>query len=129
MRTARKTLNTCLRRTQATRRRRTRKTAAATIILRRRAQARAAACRVAGRRSTCSSKVVSDKLEALKNLIPGHVNNKGGGGGGGGTVKADELFQETADYIVLLKTRVVVLQSLIQFYGSMEMDNQNVVIL
>ncbi|KAL5739187.1 hypothetical protein ACOSP7_028109 [Xanthoceras sorbifolium] len=127
MRTARKTLNTCLRRTQATRRRRTRKTAAATIILRRRAQARAAACRVAGRRSTCSSKVVSDKLEALKNLIPGHVNNEGGGGGG--TVKADELFQETADYIVLLKTRVVVLQSLIQFYGSMEMDNQNVVIL
>ncbi|KAF7135686.1 hypothetical protein RHSIM_Rhsim08G0074700 [Rhododendron simsii] len=43
-----------------------------------------------------SSSVVSDKLEALKNLIPAHAN---------GERKPDQLFQETADYIVLLKTQ------------------------
>ncbi|KAK3212590.1 hypothetical protein Dsin_017296 [Dipteronia sinensis] len=112
MRTTRKTLKTCLRRTQTTRRRRR-----TSRILRRRAQARV------GRRSTCSSKVVWDKLETLKNLIPGQINNEER------TVKADQLFQETADYILLLRTRVVVLQRLIHFYGSMELDIQNIVIL
>ncbi|KAG5535181.1 hypothetical protein RHGRI_023087 [Rhododendron griersonianum] len=60
---------------------------------------------------SCSS-VVSDKLEALKNLIPAHAN---------GERKPDQLFQETADYIVLLKTQVLILQRLVDFYGS----NQN----
>uniref|UniRef100_A0A5B6ZTC9 BHLH domain-containing protein n=1 Tax=Davidia involucrata TaxID=16924 RepID=A0A5B6ZTC9_DAVIN len=59
----------------------------------------------------CSS--VSDKLEALKNLIPAHS----------GEIKADQLFQETADYIVLLRTRVLILQRLIDFYGSSEDQN------
>lgn len=58
---------------------------------------------------------VSDKMEALKNLIPATRN---------GEVKADQLFQETADYIVLLRTQVLVLKGLIDFYGSStERDN------
>nr|GME11394.1 transcription factor PAR2-like [Ipomoea batatas] len=51
---------------------------------------------------------VSDKLEALKQLIPSHDEE----------IKGDQLFQETADYIVLLRTQVLVLQKLIDFYGS-----------
>lgn len=58
------------------------------------------------------------KLQALKKLIPGQSS--------GETMKADQLFQETADYIVLLKTRVVVLQKLIEFYGNVS-ENHNAV--
>lgn len=65
---------------------------------------------------TCSK--VSDKLEALKNLIPAHHE--------GEMVKPDQLFQQTADYIVLLRTQLVILQKLIEFYGSSESD-QNAV--
>ncbi|XVF60660.1 hypothetical protein PTKIN_Ptkin08bG0066000 [Pterospermum kingtungense] len=59
---------------------------------------------------------VSDKLEALKSLIPHHrAQNESDG-----MVKAEELFQETADYIIVLKAQVFVLQKLIEFY-----DNHN----
>ncbi|KAF9624150.1 hypothetical protein IFM89_008088 [Coptis chinensis] len=54
---------------------------------------------------------VSEKLEALKNLIP--TKNEE-------TRKADQLFEETADYIVFLRTQVEVLQRLIDIYGSNE---------
>ncbi|KAL2552214.1 uncharacterized protein Fot_05833 [Forsythia ovata] len=61
---------------------------------------------------------ISDKLEALKNLIPSHNEN----------TKPDQLFQETADYIVLLETQVLVLQKLIDFYGSQpHHENENAV--
>ncbi|KAK2989849.1 hypothetical protein RJ640_025508 [Escallonia rubra] len=43
---------------------------------------------------------VPDKLEALKNLIPA----------GNGDIKPDQLFQETADYIVHLQAKVSILQ-------------------
>ena len=33
-------------------------------------------------------------------------------------MKPDQLFKETAEYIVLLRTRVVVLQKLIEYYGN-----------
>ncbi|PHU27513.1 hypothetical protein BC332_05845 [Capsicum chinense] len=46
-----------------------------------------------GRIGQCTS--VSEKLEALKQLIP--ANN--------GEIKPDQLFEETADYIVLLRTQ------------------------
>lgn len=59
-----------------------------------------------GRIGPCIS--VSEKLEALKQLIP--ANN--------GEIKPDQLFKETADYIVLLRTQVFVLQKLVDFYGS-----------
>ncbi|MCE3051624.1 hypothetical protein HAX54_050346, partial [Datura stramonium] len=49
---------------------------------------------------------ISEKLEALKQLLP--VNN--------GELKADQLFEETADYIVLLRTQIFVLQKLLDFY-------------
>ncbi|KAL2335451.1 hypothetical protein Fmac_016664 [Flemingia macrophylla] len=52
---------------------------------------------------------LSQKLEALKNLIPTHTAD---------TVKPDQLFKETADYIVLLRTRVALLQNLIDFYAN-----------
>ncbi|KAF4397626.1 hypothetical protein G4B88_027366 [Cannabis sativa] len=61
---------------------------------------------------TCSK--VADKLEALKNLIPTHEEE---------TVKPEQLFQQTADYIVLLRTQVVILQKLVDFYGSGEAEN------
>ncbi|KAJ9173206.1 hypothetical protein P3X46_016369 [Hevea brasiliensis] len=67
---------------------------------------------------SCSK--VSDKLEALKNLIPPHSRE---------IVKDDQLFQETANYILLLRTQVFVLQRLIEFYGSNTTDpNTNAVL-
>ncbi|XP_027359474.1 uncharacterized protein LOC113868107 [Abrus precatorius] len=66
----------------------------------------------------CKSKL-SQKLQALKSLIPTHNGN---------TVKPDQLFKETADYIVLLRTRVVVLQKLIEYYGN-NTEDDNVVLL
>ncbi|KAK4346429.1 hypothetical protein RND71_032768 [Anisodus tanguticus] len=62
----------------------------------------------------CTS--VSEKLEALKQLIP--ANN--------GEIKTDQLFKETADYIVLLRTQVFVLQKLVDFYGSNTDPNQDI---
>ncbi|EXB38092.1 hypothetical protein L484_021014 [Morus notabilis] len=85
--------------------------------LRRRPRSRDCCAAVSRRRCdnggrTCSK--VSDKLEALKNLIPAQE---------GEIVKADQLFQQTADYIVLLRAKVVILQKLIEFYGSSESEN------
>ncbi|XP_050228830.1 uncharacterized protein LOC126678020 [Mercurialis annua] len=107
----------------------TKRTSSTTSIFQRRRRrtsvhARRRVCKKSEAKTTkFSSSKVSDKLEALKNLIP--ANN-------GDTVKPDQLFQETADYIVLLKTQVFVLQKLIQFYGSnaAEADNNsNAVVL
>ncbi|CAK8533428.1 unnamed protein product [Lathyrus sativus] len=63
----------------------------------------------------CKSKKkkLSLKLKALKNLIPSH---------NGDEVKTDELFKETADYIVFLRTRVFILQKLVEIYGN---NNEN----
>lgn len=66
-------------------------------------------------RRRCSIEV-AEKLESLRNLIP-----QGRGGGGDeevGKPATDRLFQETADYILRLRAQVVVLQRLIQRYGS-----------
>ncbi|KAL3526584.1 hypothetical protein ACH5RR_011240 [Cinchona calisaya] len=69
-------------------------------------------CRKPLRGSSGCSHAVSNKLEALKNLIPLHDDNHGR------EMKTDQLFQETADYIVLLQTQISVLQKLVDFYGS-----------
>ncbi|OMP14325.1 hypothetical protein COLO4_00052 [Corchorus olitorius] len=62
---------------------------------------------------------VSDKLEALKSLIPHRVENGSSSGDDDDEiVKAEQLFQETADYIVVLKTQVFVLQKLIEIYDE-----------
>ncbi|KAE8695750.1 UDP-glucoronosyl/UDP-glucosyl transferase family protein [Hibiscus syriacus] len=68
------------------------------------------------RRRICNNsfkprEVISDKLEALKSLIPCNVGN-----GSNEEVKVEQLFQETADYIITLKTQAFVLQKLIDFY-------------
>ncbi|KAK7365033.1 hypothetical protein VNO80_13797 [Phaseolus coccineus] len=63
------------------------------------------------------SQKLSQKLEALKNLIPATTNTEEE------AVKPDQLFKETAEYIVLLRTRVVVLQKLIEFYGNNSTQN------
>lgn len=45
-------------------------------------------------------------------------------------IKADQLFQETADYIVLLRTQISVLQKLVDLYGSsagQDQQSQNAV--
>ncbi|KAI4321337.1 hypothetical protein MLD38_034733 [Melastoma candidum] len=68
------------------------------------------------------SEEFSMKLEALKNLIPPSSGGCGETSGPG----ADELFRETADYILQLKAQVVVLQSLIKIYGSADqVDGDN----
>ncbi|CAK9324110.1 unnamed protein product [Citrullus colocynthis] len=63
----------------------------------------------------CTSDV-SAKLESLQSLIPTRSED-------GGHRRAEELFQQTADYIVLLKNQVFVLQRLIEFYGSGDLEN------
>ncbi|KAI3452227.1 hypothetical protein Pfo_008892 [Paulownia fortunei] len=60
---------------------------------------------------------VSDKLEALRSLIPSQDEE----------INPDQLFKETADYIVLLKTQVFVLQKLVDFYGSQPQENRDAV--
>ncbi|KAG7016112.1 hypothetical protein SDJN02_21216, partial [Cucurbita argyrosperma subsp. argyrosperma] len=52
---------------------------------------------------------VSAKLEALQSLIPAQSAEGR---------QTEQLFKETADYIVLLKTQVVILQKLVDFFGS-----------
>lgn len=72
--------------------------------------------------NSAAATLISDKLEALKSLIPAHID--------GEDIKADELFQETADYIVLLRTQILVLQKLITFYACPpppQDNNQNAV--
>ncbi|XP_047321043.1 uncharacterized protein LOC124925115 [Impatiens glandulifera] len=64
---------------------------------------------------TCSS--VSDKLIALKSLIPTQDQDRE-------IVKAEQLFQETANYIVRLKAQVFVLQRLVDLYGSNQEEDQ-----
>ncbi|KAI3722459.1 hypothetical protein L2E82_33497 [Cichorium intybus] len=63
---------------------------------------------------------VSDKLEALKNLIPAQDNDKSGPTTTttDAASSADQLYQETADYILLLRTQVSILQKLVDIYGS-----------
>lgn len=62
-------------------------------------------------RASWCSPAVSEKLEALNNLVPPvHIDR--------GEIKADQLFQETAEYIVLLQNQISVLQKLVDFYGS-----------
>ncbi|RYQ86003.1 hypothetical protein HN51_060113 [Arachis hypogaea] len=66
-----------------------------------------------------SSSKVSQKLEALKNLIPTKNNYYNHNNDRMAMMKpTDRLFQETADYIISLKTMVVILQNLIEFYGD-----------
>ncbi|OIV90220.1 hypothetical protein TanjilG_01416 [Lupinus angustifolius] len=62
---------------------------------------------------------LSQKLHALKNLVPTH---------NGDIVKPYHLFQETADYIVLLRTRVMILHKLIEFYGNNH-EHENALLL
>lgn len=68
----------------------------------------------------CKSNKLSQKLKALKNLIPSQNEDE---------VKPDQLFKETADYIVFLRTRVLILQKLVEFYGNNNNENENVVLL
>ncbi|XP_057443562.1 uncharacterized protein LOC130735661 [Lotus japonicus] len=67
-----------------------------------------------------SKSKLSQKLQALKDLIPTH---------NGEMVKPDQLFKETADYIVLLRTRVLVLQKLIEYYGNNPDENEDALLL
>lgn len=62
-----------------------------------------------------------EKLLALKSLLPRQANVGGG--------ETDELFQETADYIVRLRTQVVVLKKLIEIYDNNISDQKKEVVL
>ncbi|XP_047958965.1 uncharacterized protein LOC125204362 [Salvia hispanica] len=67
------------------------------------------------RNSADTDSSVSGKLAALRSLIPSGI----------GDAKPEQLFRETADYIVLLKTQVLVLQKLVDFYGSQSQENRD----
>lgn len=59
--------------------------------------------------SSSTAAAVSVKLAALKSLLPRQNDD---------VVNADTLFQQTADYIMVLRTQVSILQQLVDFYGS-----------
>jgi len=61
-----------------------------------------------------------EKLLALKSLLPPPVNVGGG--------ETEELFQETAEYIVKLRTQVVVLKKLIEIYDNSSDQKKDVVL-
>lgn len=65
-----------------------------------------------------AASTVSGKLAALRDLIPSESAD----------AKPEQLFRETADYIVLLKTQVHVLQKLVDFYGSQSPENRDGVV-
>ncbi|KAG7548508.1 hypothetical protein ISN44_As12g036900 [Arabidopsis suecica] len=82
--------------------------------------------------SSCGGDKFSEKLQALKSLLPpatttepsrqdAYVEEDSGSG------VTEQLFQETADYIVRLRTQVVVLQKLIEIYGSSDQTEDNFV--
>lgn len=73
--------------------------------------------------STLGCSEVSTKLEALQSLIPPQS-----AAGHGQPRQADELFKDTADYIVVLKTQVVILQKLVDFFGSACSDSPDAVV-
>ncbi|CAH8277504.1 unnamed protein product [Arabidopsis lyrata] len=73
--------------------------------------------------SSCGGEKFSEKLQALKSLLPpattteksrqdAYVEEDSDSG------ETEQLFQETADYIVRLRTQVMVLQKLIEIYRS-----------
>ncbi|CDY37876.1 BnaC04g31300D [Brassica napus] len=80
------------------------------------------------RRSHVSGDKFTEKLQALKSLLPPsetnktdhnrHVEEKPNSG------ETEQLFQETADYIVRLRNQVIVLQKLIEIYGSSSSSDQ-----
>ncbi|EOA17681.1 hypothetical protein CARUB_v10006050mg [Capsella rubella] len=75
-----------------------------------------------------SGEMFTEKLQALKSLLPHPPPSKTTTEksfqdadvkkDSGSVVETEQLFQETADYIVKLRTQVVVLQKLIEIYGS-----------
>ncbi|XP_074569623.1 uncharacterized protein LOC141826248 [Curcuma longa] len=69
----------------------------------------------AGRRKqrlASSSKAVAQRLEALRSLIPQRNS-----GAKEEEAAADRLFEETAEYILLLRTQVAVLKRLVDVYS------------
>uniref|UniRef100_A0A7N1A699 BHLH domain-containing protein n=1 Tax=Kalanchoe fedtschenkoi TaxID=63787 RepID=A0A7N1A699_KALFE len=65
-----------------------------------------------------SVKPLSEKLQALQSLIPEQETTSA-------EINADKLLRETADYILLLETRVSVLQGLIRFYEAAECTTED----
>ncbi|CAH8312959.1 unnamed protein product [Eruca vesicaria subsp. sativa] len=70
----------------------------------------------------------SAKLQALKSLLPPSETNKTDQNRDVeeklNSGETEQLFQETADYIVRLRNQVVVLQKLIEIYGSSSSSDQ-----
>ncbi|CAH2079835.1 unnamed protein product [Thlaspi arvense] len=71
----------------------------------------------------------SEKLQALKSLLPpSTTEQKGQVEEESDTGETEQLFQETADYIVRLRNQVVVLQKLIKIYGSSDQTKEDFVL-
>ncbi|KAG7559251.1 hypothetical protein ISN45_Aa05g008490 [Arabidopsis thaliana x Arabidopsis arenosa] len=73
-----------------------------------------------GNGSGDGGKKVTEKLLALKSLLPPPANVSGG--------ETEELFKETADYIVRLRTQVMVLKKLIEIYDNSSDQKKEVVL-
>lgn len=85
------------------------------------------------KRTSCGEKF-SEKLQALKSLLPPpsttteHSRQEADVEEDAVSGETEQLFQETADYIVRLRTQVVVLQKLIEMYGSSDQTIDNFVL-
>ncbi|XP_010556469.1 PREDICTED: uncharacterized protein LOC104825781 [Tarenaya hassleriana] len=66
---------------------------------------------------------LSEKLRALKRLVPRATADVVVDDGGA----TEELFRETADYIIRLRKQVLALQKLVEIYGSDD-DHANAVL-
>ncbi|XP_047310834.1 uncharacterized protein LOC124914351 [Impatiens glandulifera] len=87
-----------------------------------RSQIKCSGAPILGRRGDCSA-AISDKLTALKSLIPKSIQTAGESVKGSPSSSSEQqqqstLFQDTANYIVLLKSQVLLLQSLLDFYDT-----------
>ncbi|EOA25738.1 hypothetical protein CARUB_v10019100mg [Capsella rubella] len=70
-------------------------------------------------------KKVMEKLQALKSLLPPMIQQSKSSSDDVGT---EELFQDTADYIVRLRTQVVVLKKLIEICDNSSDQSKEVVL-
>ncbi|XP_038983463.1 uncharacterized protein LOC120111088 [Phoenix dactylifera] len=71
--------------------------------------------------SSSSSKGVAERLEALKRLIPSMATGEAAEkAAAAAAASPDRLFEEAADYILLLKTQVEILKHLVDHYSPAE---------
>ncbi|XP_010425743.1 PREDICTED: uncharacterized protein LOC104710788 [Camelina sativa] len=79
-----------------------------------------------GKGSIDGGEKVTEKLRALQSLLPAPAKLSESENVGGG--ETDQLFQDTADYIVRLRTQVVVMKKLIEIYDNASDQKREIVL-